>query len=204
MRLTAAEMARKGVDSDKKGAKDFSRLKDLSERAPRKGAVIASIAAATVLCVSCGPDGPTNDSGTPDSGVPDSGPVVDGGDGGSDGGTGSLCALYGEGHQNRTTLTLGQEVRSTDDTCQSRLVFKGISGDLANFGMYAPPNTYPLSYWDVGVGEQEQPFFHDTGWASIELCAKTSSNCDITLPVGTRTGDVTCTVTIASDKRLLP
>jgi hypothetical protein len=197
MRLvkSMAEEARRARKSE------FSRAGGMLENA-RKGSIVAAAVTASAV-FSCIGDGPTGDGGStaPEIIVPDSG-THDGGDGGSGGG---FCSRYGEGSPNRITFSLGQEVRSGDGSaCISKLIFKGISGDTAEFGMYAPPQTYPVGYWGIRVGEEKSVFFKGVGWTFLEPCAMTSSPCNITIPVGTKTGDVNCTVTLAGDRPWVP
>jgi len=123
------------------------------------------------------------------------------GGGGAGGAVAGLCATYAEGHPNRSTLHLGQEVQIVDaTTCQTRLVFTGIASDVARFGMYAAPDTYPVGYNELGVGEQKSVLFKGVGWTVVEICAMSSSPCEISLPSGTTSGDESCTATMAADQ----
>lgn len=199
MRLTRAQITEGG----KTESADFSRKRTMNESIRR-----LAVVSALMFSVSCGGGGPT-DSG---SGGSDSGTVSDGGDGGhadggSDAGT-SLCAMYGDGHPNRATFHLGDGRKIQDSSTQSTMVFKGITlhadGNEAMMGTFAPPETYPLGYQGFKVGVQRGIYFFGAGLTTVEPCSMTASACDITIPVGTKSGDVNCTVTIAADRPWAP
>lgn len=191
------EMRENPGENDKK--KPFARFKDALERGPR----VAIAALAVTFAVNCGPDPTGHDTG-PDAGPTDSGPADTGTDTGTDTGPTSLCAIYGEGHANRVTLSLGQETKVQSEECETKMVFLGINvdgaGDLARVGNYKPPQTYPLGYLDLGVGDSQVTFFHGIGNTRIEPCEFSESTCSINPATHTTSGDASCTLTIAADR----
>jgi hypothetical protein len=201
MKLTKAELQERGKDVK------FSRFKPVAE-AIRKGALVTALTAAAAFGVACGPDGPTSDGGTGGTGgdggvVSDGGTHSDGGTGG-DSGTADLCATYGEGSPNRLTMTLGQSVRFEDNSTGGLFFFKGLDGDEAKFGIANPPQTIPLGYWGLVVGDTRRVYFDGVGQVDVEPCARTPDNCDITLPGNIVSGDAGCTVTVAASKPFAP
>ena len=199
------EMRETPGQTDKK--KPFARFKEAIERPAR----VAVAALAVTFAVGCGPDGPTEDSGT-DAGIDahsDGGPTDSGTDTGTDGGTPTgLCAQYGPGHANRTTLTLGQEVKVESESCGSKLVLLGVvgtgPGNQASFGMYAAPETYPLGSWELPVGDQKNVYFFEAGWTTVEPCEISSQPCTINPATHITSGDTACTVTVAANRPFFP
>ncbi|MEW6722397.1 MAG: hypothetical protein AB1324_03985 [Candidatus Micrarchaeota archaeon] len=197
MRLSSGVEGKEGVEK-----REFSRFRGLTEGIKRT-ALVATISAAALLNARCGPDPGPTDSGTGGDG----GVVTDGGHDSGDGGTGgdagtSLCAQFGEGHENRATFALGDS-RGPASSAVTFFAYIGKSGvgdsTQASVGGYEAPQTFPPVPFNLRVGQQRAIGTSDVGWVTVELCGTSGGACNVTAG-GNVSGDQTCTATIAADK----
>jgi hypothetical protein len=204
-----ASAVRKEETSEKKR---FSRFSGLVE-SMKKPAIFATMA---VSFCACGPaDKPTHDGGGGNDGgqaLNDGGQSKDGGQGGDagfDGGSAqALCDQFGAGSPNRVTFGLGDVKRPAENTVNYLMYFGDIvvaNGVLkAEFPFYPSDLSKPFDWKGFAKDETRAVTIPSVGAVKFQLCDLTATPCSINIPGGTKTGDVNCTATLASEKPFAP
>lgn len=178
----------------------FTRFKDFLRDAGRKAAVVAAISVAIVCAQSCGGDTKDRDGGAD--------AAMDGGrDGGSqdadhagDSGVMSPCSIYGDGHENRLELGLGEAFRPE---CEDwGYLFSEITSDgrviLMGYNISSPGATD----WKVfSVAEPQTLDVPAVGDTVVEICLTSGGACKYNM-YSEPEGDPNCRITVAADRSL--
>ena len=120
----------------------------------------------------------------------------------------SLCDQYAAGSPNRVTFGLGEIRNPANNTVDYRTYLGDIvvsSGVLkAEFPFYPPDLSKPFDWKTFAKDTVKDVTIPSVGTVKFQLCDLTATPCSIDIPGGTKTGDVNCTATLASEKPFAP
>lgn len=117
----------------------------------------------------------------------------------------TLCQQYADGSQNRVTFTLGEVMTPAQNTDGFAMFFQQIKnantpGDFyVNFGVYPTDLSSPVQYHSFSDNDNVRTYTLPKGPVTFQMCGHTTQLCDVNMPGGSKSGDVNCTATLASD-----